>query len=75
MAAALQATGDYVQALARQGEATFADGWTQLTLGQTAPAWTFAASRLARVLCASRAGQVELARGIAASSRSISPVS
>jgi hypothetical protein len=63
MAAALQAASDYVQALARQGEAIFADGWAQLALGQTAPAWTYAASRLARVLdpAAGVGGPVETA--------------
>ncbi len=50
MAAAFQAAGDYAQALARQGEATFGDGWAQLALGQAAPAWTYAAGRLAQVL-------------------------
>ena len=50
MTSALQAAGDYVQALARQGEVTLADGWAQLAVGQTAPAWTYAASRLAQVL-------------------------
>ncbi len=50
MTAALQAAGDYVQALARRGEVTLADGWAQLAVGQTAPAWTYAASRLAQVL-------------------------
>ena len=50
MAVALQAAGDYAQALARQGEATLGDGWAQLALGQAAPAWTYAAGRLAQVL-------------------------
>ena len=50
MTSALQAAGDYVQALARQGEVTLADGWAQLAVGQTAPAWTYAAARLAQVL-------------------------
>lgn len=50
MAAALQSAGDYVQALARRGETVVADGWAQVTVGQTAPAWTYAASRLAQVL-------------------------
>ena len=63
MTAALQAAGDYVQALARQGEVTLADGWAQLAVGQTAPAWTYAASRLAQVLepRGAAAGPVETA--------------
>jgi hypothetical protein len=70
MVAALQAAGDYVQALARQGEAVVADGWTHVTVGQTAPAWTYAASRLAQVLDPSSGagGQVETAE-IAGGSR------
>ena len=50
MTAALQAAGDYVQALARQGETVLADEWAQVAVGQTAPVWTYAASRLAQVL-------------------------
>lgn len=70
MAAALQAAGDYVQALARQGETVVADGWAQVTVGQTAPAWTYVASRLAQVLDPSSGagGQVETAE-IAGGSR------
>ncbi len=54
--AALQATADYVQALARQGQVTLVDGWAQLTAGSPAPAWTYLAGRLAQGLDVRAAG-------------------
>jgi len=50
VAAALQATADYVQALARQGQLTLVDGWAQLAAGPPAPPWTYMAARLAQGL-------------------------
>lgn len=47
VAAALQATADYVQALARQGQVTLVDGWAQLASGPPAPPWAYLAARLA----------------------------
>ncbi len=54
--AALQATADYVQALARQGQVTLVDGWAQLTAGSPPPAWTYLAGRLAQGLDVRAAG-------------------
>jgi hypothetical protein len=48
VAAALQATADYAQALAQQGQVTLLDGWAQLAAGPTPPAWTYLAARLAQ---------------------------
>jgi hypothetical protein len=48
VSAAAQAAADYVQALARQEQATIADGWAQLSVGPAAPAWTYVAARLAQ---------------------------
>ncbi len=50
LSAALRATADYVQALARQEQATIGYGWAQLTVGQVAPAWTYFAGSLAQGL-------------------------
>jgi hypothetical protein len=50
LSAALQATLDYVQALARQGQAPITDGWAQWIGGPPAPPWTFVAARLAQGL-------------------------
>lgn len=50
VASALQAAADYVQALARQGQVTLTNGWAQVIDGSPAPAWTYAASRLAQDL-------------------------
>lgn len=50
LSAAAQATFDYIQALARQGQAPIADGWAQWMGGPPAPPWTFVASRLAQGL-------------------------
>jgi hypothetical protein len=45
--AAVQATADYIQALARRGQVTLVDGWAQLAEGSPGPAWTYLAERLA----------------------------
>lgn len=50
LSAALQATFDYIQALARQGQAPITDGWAQWIGGPPAPPWTFVAARLAQGL-------------------------
>jgi len=50
MAAAMQATSDYAQALEQQGQATLTNGWADIVAGQAAPAWTYAAGRLMQIL-------------------------
>ncbi|MHB8733371.1 MAG: hypothetical protein ACYDAB_16500 [bacterium] len=48
--AVVLAVSDYMQALARAGQVTVVDGATQMSVGGAAPAWTYAASRLADTL-------------------------
>lgn len=50
LSAAVQATFDYMQVLARQGQGPIADGWTQWMGGPPAPPWTFVVARLAQGL-------------------------
>ncbi|HLW60650.1 MAG TPA: hypothetical protein VKV57_12095 [bacterium] len=49
-AATLQATADYLQAVARQDTVNIFDGGVQISGGQTAPAWTYVAARMAQEL-------------------------
>jgi hypothetical protein len=49
-AATLQATTDYLQAVARQDTVNIFDGGIQISGGQTAPAWTYVAARMAQEL-------------------------
>ena len=48
--AVVLAVSDYMQALARAGQVTVANGATQVSVGGAAPGWTYAASRLADAL-------------------------
>jgi hypothetical protein len=54
--AVAQAASDYMQALARAGQVTVADGGVQVSVGGPAPAWTYAASRLAETLNSQASG-------------------
>lgn len=48
VAAALAAAGDYVRALAQQGQVTVTNGWAEIAAGGPGPAWTYLAARLAQ---------------------------
>lgn len=56
ISATVQAVSDYMQALAHAGQVTVAGGTTQVSIGGPAPAWTYAASRLADVLSPQASG-------------------
>jgi len=46
-ALAAAAVSDYLKAVSQQGQVTITNGWIQVTQGQAAPFWVYAAGRLA----------------------------
>jgi len=69
--AIVNAAADYMQALARAGQVTIADGATLVSVGGPAPGWTYAASHLAEFLNPQAPGTTIETLEIAAGTRCI----
>lgn len=67
----VSAAADYMQALARAGQITVADGGTVVSVGGPAPGWTYAASRFADFLNPQTSGATIETLEIAAGTRCI----